>query len=367
MTTMHTATTTHAQPVLPSEAPQPRRVNWPKPIWFVIVLGRFLRGYVTFLRTGRTPLNAYADMRRLFRMTNGRFNALASRIIGLRCPAQRCASNGILRATTSDINFVVVPALRRDGLYRFETQLDRALCKRLRDFARSTPCHLEPVPDVGPAITIYDASNPRATRYAIDPQHLHAHPDVQQLMLDSSILAMARGYLRCEPVLIGCTMWWSTAWKPGPCDAAAQRYHFDMSQLSFVKLFIYLTDVDQHHGPHKYILGSHHRKPGALLGDRRYDDAEILPHFDAQREVCLTGSAGAIFAENTSGFHKGMPLATGHRLILELLFASSGFGEQHEPVALTKAFAPEFRAAVHHSPRLYQRFRAGHGATRDAV
>jgi len=366
MTWMQTAqgqaiTSKHIAQPCAAPAAQRRRIRWPRPIWFFIVLARFIAGYITFTRTGRTPIAAYDDMRRLFRLTNGRFNACTARLFALRHPPRAAFAPGIFNSSAGELRYAVIPALRRDGLYRFSARLDRVTCERLRQFALAAPCTLEPAPTPAPgsapARATYDPRQPRATRYVIDHQRLHEHTDVQRLMLDPSILAMARAYLRCEPVLIGSTMWWSTAWKPGPCDAAAQRYHFDMSQLSFVKLFIYLSDVDRQRGPHMYVLGSHRQKPEALLADRRYDDDEVLACYPADRVVCLTGKAGSIFAEDTSGFHKGLALETGERLILELLFASSAFGEQHEPIELNDAFTPDFRAAALHSPRLLQRFR----------
>ena len=36
-----------------------------------------------------------------------------------------------------------------------------------------------------------------------------------------------------------------------------QKFHRDYESFNFIKLFVYLTDVDKDFGPHQYIIGSH--------------------------------------------------------------------------------------------------------------
>ena len=61
----------------------------PKPVWAALVLIRFVRGYLKYRKTGVTPPEAYVDMRRLFRLTNGRFNDFAAQIARMVHPGRR--------------------------------------------------------------------------------------------------------------------------------------------------------------------------------------------------------------------------------------------------------------------------------------
>ena len=148
-------------------------------------------------------------------------------------------------------------------------------------------------------------------------------------------------------------MWWSTTYSHQVCSKSAQLYHFDMPQIKFLKIFAYLTDVDENTGPHRFVRGSHRRNPAALLEDRRYRDEEILAHYPPDRIATMTGSTGTIFAEDTRGFHKGTPVHQGHRLVLQLKYATSGFGGPGEPVIVNDRFSTQFIQMMDRYPRIY--------------
>jgi ectoine hydroxylase-related dioxygenase (phytanoyl-CoA dioxygenase family) len=123
-------------------------------------------------------------------------------------------------------------------------------------------------------------------------------------------------------------MWWSLAVPSSVQErsSAAQLYHFDLDRLSFLKFFIYLSDVDVTNGPHCYIAGSHRGfKSVELLRDGRFSDDEIKRHYPNE-EVRITGKRGTIFVADTKGFHRGLPLESGERLIFQIEFCNSLFG-----------------------------------------
>ena len=235
--------------------------------------------------------------------------------------------------------------------------LEQAICDRIRDWTAGVPCRLVPAPPGGPERLPYDRTRPVTTRYVYDEQALLENPDIQRLACDPSILAAAQAYLRCNPVLSSCIMWWSTAFSPVPSNAAAQMYHFDMSRIRFVKFFFYLTDVHEHNGPHVYVLGSHRRLPAALRReDRRFTDEEVLRNFEHDRVLKITGPAGTMFMADTRGLHKGQHLIEGDRLVLELHFSTCNFGEQHDDIVISEPFSDEFWRAVDAYPYTYSRF-----------
>lgn len=81
------------------------------------------------------------------------------------------------------------------------------------------------------------------------------------MITDMNFFAIAQEYLACKPIHDLVLMWWSAPHSNKASSEAAQLYHFDMDHLKFLKFFIYLTDVDEHNGPHCYVRKSHIHKP----------------------------------------------------------------------------------------------------------
>jgi hypothetical protein len=72
-----------------------------------------------------------------------------------------------------------------------------------------------------------------------------ASPVLQALASGPQLRAIARKYLRTEPVLVSARMWWSFS---GPTDAKQQMrdgqgFHYDIDGYRALALFFYLTDV----------------------------------------------------------------------------------------------------------------------------
>jgi hypothetical protein len=150
-------------------------------------------------------------------------------------------------------------------------------------------------------------------------------------------------------------MWWSL---PGskPGSKAAQMFHFDMDRIKFLKFFLYLTDVDEHNGPHSYIAGSHRRLPRALREDRRLTDAEVYAQYPPEKRIEIKGPRGTLCAVDTRGLHKGKQLVRGNRLIFQMEFAINLFGKYYPPIVMNERFTPEFLAAVKSHPAAFVNF-----------
>jgi hypothetical protein len=105
----------------------------------------------------------------------------------------------------------------------------------------------------------------------------------------------------------------------------AQMFHQDKEFTKFLKVFIYLSDVGEDSGPHRYVEGSHVDEAhtfGIAFSDR-IPDAEITRYYDASRIKTLLGPAGTITFGDTSCVHKGEPLVAGHRVMLQFEYAAS--------------------------------------------
>lgn len=354
---MATASTTPGDGKLPTVEPKSR--SYPKAIWMSILLARYFRGYRHFVKTGLTPYDSAIDLRRLYRLTNGRFNDFVARIDGIFHPSRDLPSrSGVLGDVNSTKLAKITNNLRRDGFHIFEDRLDASLCARLKRIAETAPCRLCPAPPEQPELVIYDADNPLSTLYKIDQQVLHEQIEIQEIATDGSLLAVAQAYLRCRPVFMGCCLWWSTSFSDKSSSEAAQQYHFDMPQARFLKIFVYLTDVGEEQGPHRAVQNTHRRKPRQFLADRRFTDEEIAQHYPQERVITFDGSTGTMFAEDTSSLHKGTNVKNGHRLVLQMMYATSGFGGAAGPVKLSDRFSDNFIKTVNKYPRIYStRFR----------
>ena len=182
----------------------------------------------------------------------------------------------------------------------------------------------ETVPDSVNA-AVYDQETAATASHLAE---LANHPDV---------LARVGAYLDAPPTIQHYELWWSFANREqamGP-----QLFHVDQACYKFVKLFVYLTDVDEHAGPHVYIPGSASQaflderilameqlKPGLgkiakrMLGNVRASDRDIETIFGAERLETITGRAGDAFLVDTSGFHRGLLPSKNNRLIFQALY-----------------------------------------------
>jgi hypothetical protein len=163
---------------------------------------------------------------------------------------------------------------------------------------------------------------------------LRTSPLLRDLASDPQLLAIARKYLRTEPVLLGARMWWSFA---GPADSeeqkvAGQGFHYDIDGYRGLTFFFYLTDVGPSNGPHVYVRGSHKRKrlrhSVSLYKGR--SDAEIERCYGPERQIVLYGTAGSGFAEDIFGFHKGLHPESSDRLIVQVRYGLRDYGTGRE-------------------------------------
>ena len=155
--------------------------------------------------------------------------------------------------------------------------------------------------------------------------------ELERLVFDQSILAVAQEYLKCSPVLDLVAFWWSLPYEGKGKSEAAQMYHFDMDRIKFIKFFFYLTDVDDESGPHAMVRGTHSRKRlGHQVTLRRFTDEEIERAYGLDHVVTIRGDAGAGFAEDTGCIHKGIPPRTRDRLALQIEFGLRDYALAHD-------------------------------------
>jgi hypothetical protein len=309
-------------------------------------------GYRRYRRTGATPPFAYAAMRKLFGSTRPHlFDALVERAAAEAAPLAALDGpvDGLLPPGVVDD---AVAGLRTDGVAVLPIRLPEERCTALEAVAADATCTT-----VGPGGRArFDPAAPVAVRYDVDETDLAAAPAVQRLLADRSLLALAQGYLGAAPVHDLVAMWWSAPGGGGPSSAAAQLFHFDLDRLRFLKLFVYLTDVDDDSGPHQFVAGSHRRLPAPFRHDRRYDTDEVRVAFGDAAIRTIGGPRGTVFVADTRGLHRGCPVRRGHRLVFQMEWASSLFGIPTATLPVPHAL-PELAAAVAELPSVYRRLR----------
>lgn len=292
----------------------------------------FLQGIEEFEKTGHTSDKAYQALIGLYCSSNGKFNEDYHNKIKETTPPQKVSEN--LESSLGDFSKSDFDKLNDDlnenGYIKFAKKLPQEICNNLYNYALKTGSKIPPAYDKN---IIYDPLNPLAEIYRFDINDLMNNKDIQNLIMDPVLINIARNYFQSEPVCDFPAMWWSTAFSKNASSEAAQLYHFDMDRIKWLKIFIYLNDVDFNNGPHGYIRGSHKvgAKPKNILerGYVRVEDKELAQFYKKEDFVTVTGQQGEIFAGDTKCWHKGNPLKSGHRLVLEFQYSDYLFGANY--------------------------------------
>lgn len=154
--------------------------------------------------------------------------------------------------------------------------------------------------------------------------------DIIRFLEENNIIEIVEAYLG-RPILKSVNVWHSIP--PSQSTefgnvAAAQRFHHDNDNpLGWVKIFVYLTDVDSNSGPHEYVPTSHKIVHESFRRDGRFTDLEVLNKYGLTKEI--TGKKGTIIIGDTQCLHKGKEPTKGSRTCLQLEFCNSLIGAEY--------------------------------------
>lgn len=143
------------------------------------------------------------------------------------------------------------------------------------------------------------------------------------------ILDIVSKVMNCKPTISNINVWRSY---PG-FDVAkdSENFHRDVDDFHFLKLFIYLTDVDEQSGPHVYVKKSHKSKD--FLRIARFTDEEIYNKYHEKNILKITGEAGSTILENTFGLHKGQVAESKERMIFQVEYSLLPIGAyKYKPI-----------------------------------
>lgn len=174
---------------------------------------------------------------------------------------------------------------------------------------------------------------------ALDPDSVYA-----RFALQKPILQIANAYLGMYTRLRYYNIWHTLVTRLAPRES--QLWHRDREDRYILKVFVYLSDVDEGAGPLSYIPGSHlkgkrRREPAYSVEGvvRRSDDAQMAEVTSPECWIKATGQKGTIVFADTHGFHKG-GLAREHERLMYLCMFTSPASESQEllkrPVGLNR-------------------------------
>jgi hypothetical protein len=323
-----------------------------------------LAGFLSYSIYGRNSDKAYQAMIRIFCVSRGKSNDIASSFISVIHPPKHFPSNeGILGNMTGKNIETALSNLVNNGFHVFEQRLPAELCSKIQNYAlreKVTRQRIDGEIRDGEIREIFDRKNPQALRYHLSMNQVLANPEIQKLSIDFSILTVAQAYLRTEPILDIPTLFWSTGLHDRGDIEAAQFFHFDMDRIKWLKFFFYITDVNEETGPHCFVKSSHRSGgiPQELLqyGYARHSDEEVAKYYHPDQFVEFIAPKGTIIAEDTRGLHKGKPIKSGDRLMMQLQFSNSLFGSSIPKASFGEIHDPKIQGIIQKFPRIYSQY-----------
>lgn len=346
-----------------------RSLGFEKYLFLIFDWARMLLGYLVFLIKKNTPSWTYRSFIRLFCLTQGRSNDFLSSLISkVHPPVKIPVDRGLLPIQSENQAKNEARKIEQMGYITYPSLMPKDVCDQLKQIALTEPGWVRPI-DVGTekkyhdkkVHAVYDSKEPIGIRYDYFAEQLIKYPVIQKIVTDPSILNLAQAYLKSEPILDSVNMWWCTAYAKAPSAEAAQMYHFDLERPRWLKIFVYLTDVDSDSGPHCFVAKTH--RSGAIPQDllergyARILDEEVAAVYPREDILSFTGPVGTLIAEDTRGLHKGKNLKHGERLVFQIQYSNTLFVIDSPQVKVPKtSVTDEFSAVYQQQGRVLSRF-----------
>lgn len=290
---------------------------------------KLVEGYGDYVAKGQTDHDVYYSMRKAFTETRGKSNQTFGDVLSTYIKPRNYEVQKSMFGPNKDWDAHIrgaVLQLNRDGYWISRFTAPDSLVEKLKVKALAG---LEKMygGDVEKAMT---AAPDAPVQMKSSALWLTAVDEMYQFASDPVILSIVQQYLGVPPIFNTPLIFLnSTATVKGDkgLSDVAQLYHHDMHRLRFIKIFLYLTDVDEGSGPHAMIPGTHRSRPDPHWEDGRHTDEALTRAGLLQKEVRITGKKGTIFLVDTSALHKGVHPDTTPRLIAQVQYVNSLFGK----------------------------------------
>jgi hypothetical protein len=195
---------------------------------------------------------------------------------------------------------------------------------------------------------------PYANALLAPQQALSANSVFTRFALAAPVREVVNGYFGMYAVLTHCDIWHNFVAAGAPSQS--QLWHRDPEDRHIIKLFYYLSDVDEGAGPFTYARGSH-RRPGRAAPSQhldgetpRSDDAQLATVYARECWVTACGTRGTLVFADTRGYHKGGWSRRSERILYQCEFVSTAAGRgfstepRKEPGRGARAAAPKAAA-----------------------
>ncbi len=319
-------------------------------------LERGIRHIAHWLNSGQFSFTGYYTLRRLHFLTRG-YSSLCLRYLHQCLLPVEIAFIPELERVLAD--------LEQNSYHLMPAVVAKEQISAIQDFARTTRCrpslHDQEHRDAKtgqnllPSV-IFEPNQPLARRYDFDTQQMWRCQAIQELAAQSRWRDYATAFLKSPAKLVQAYMWWSVATNLPESRYTGQVFHVDLDRFHFVNFFFYLTPVDLTNGPQEYFPGSHQPPPLELAIDQRWSEEALAAVYGPAAKHTLTGPAGTVIMADTRAFHRGRPLESGQRLMLQFEFASSTLSDPAPVVTLPEQIVPELRSALEQMPERYPIF-----------
>jgi hypothetical protein len=161
--------------------------------------------------------------------------------------------------------------------------------------------------------------------------------------LQKPILQVANAYFGMYTRLRYYNVWHTFATRAQARES--QLWHRDREDYRILKVFVYLSDVDEAAGPFTYAAGSHRkgvlrREPASFLeGDvERSSDSQMAEVVSPACWVKGVGPKGTIIFADTRGYHKG-GLARGRDRVMYTCMFTSRASQSREELVLPRGLS----------------------------
>lgn len=142
---------------------------------------------------------------------------------------------------------------------------------------------------------------------------------LSEILFSKKFLLLAKSYLGQNTMTVSASYFISFPNKNlNEIDkiSNAQYFHWDNDFTKFLKLYIYLSDVDANSGPHVFVTGTHKRKNFKHKLHRPYTDNDIYSSYSEVKS--FLGNKGSSFFVDSYGLHKGETVKTNNRIMLNI-------------------------------------------------
>lgn len=157
-----------------------------------------------------------------------------------------------------------------------------------------------------------------------------------ELATSPDVVRIATEYIGASPVLNYPESWFSFPVSKIQ-KGSAKNWHWDCDGIKWLKVFVYLNDVNLNNGPHAFVAGSHRNWKVNDKGTRVTEE-QIVNSYGEKMLQIFTAPRGTVIFEDTRGFHRGTPLVFGHRLVLQLQFNLDSFALGKSKIKLPQKY-----------------------------